>query len=301
MRLTTRCIRSIPLALTSLFAIGAHAEALDGTLKKIQDSNTILIGVRESSIPFSYRDSKNEIVGFSADLCSRVIDAVKKKTGKPNLDIKQIPVTSQNRTSLVQNGSVDLECGVTTHLKSREQQTAFSTTFFIAGTRLLTNVKSGVKDFPDLAGKSVITNAGTTSERILRKMNDEKKMNMNVISGKDYGESFLTLQSGRVAAFMMDDVLLAGARTLAQKPDDWVVTGTPQSFEAYGFMLRRDDPQFKKLVDDTMTGVMKSGEIKALYAKWFEKAVPPKNLNFNFPMNDQLKALYANPNDNPFE
>lgn len=301
MRLTTRCIRIIPLALTSLLAIGAQAQALDGTLKKIQDSNTILIGVRESSIPFSYRDSKNEIVGFSADLCSRVIDAVKKKTGKPNLDIKQIPVTSQNRTSLVQNGSVDLECGVTTHLKSREQQTAFSTTFFIAGTRLLTNVKSGVKDFPDLAGKSVITNAGTTSERILRKMNDEKKMNMNVISGKDYGESFLTLQSGRVAAFMMDDVLLAGARTLAQKPDDWVVTGTPQSFEAYGFMLRRDDPQFKKLVDDTMTGVMKSGEIKALYAKWFEKPVPPKNLNFNFPMNDQLKALYANPNDNPFE
>ena len=301
MRLTTRCIRIIPLALTSLLAIGAQAQALDGTLKKIQDSNTILIGVRESSIPFSYRDSKNEIVGFSADLCSRVIDAVKKKTGKPNLDIKQIPVTSQNRTSLVQNGSVDLECGVTTHLKSREQQTAFSTTFFIAGTRLLTNVKSGVKDFPDLAGKSVITNAGTTSERILRKMNDEKKMNMNVISGKDYGESFLTLQSGRVAAFMMDDVLLAGARTLAQKPDDWVVTGTPQSFEAYGFMLRRDDPQFKKLVDDTMTGVMKSGEIKALYAKCFEKAVPPKNLNFNFPMNDQLKALYANPNDNPFE
>lgn len=301
MRLTTRCIRIIPLALTSLLAIGAQAQALDGTLKKIQDSNTMLIGVRESSIPFSYRDSKNEIVGFSADLCSRVIDAVKKKTGKPNLDIKQIPVTSQNRTSLVQNGSVDLECGVTTHLKSREQQTAFSTTFFIAGTRLLTNVKSGVKDFPDLAGKSVITNAGTTSERILRKMNDEKKMNMNVISGKDYGESFLTLQSGRVAAFMMDDVLLAGARTLAQKPDDWVVTGTPQSFEAYGFMLRKDDPQFKKLVDDTMTGVMKSGEIKTLYAKWFEKPVPPKNLNFNFPMNDQLKALYANPNDTPFE
>ncbi|CAJ0741669.1 Glutamate/aspartate import solute-binding protein [Ralstonia edaphis] len=301
MRLTTRCIRIIPLALTSLLAIGAQAQALDGTLKKIQDSNTILIGVRESSIPFSYRDSKNEIVGFSADLCSRVIDAIKKKTGKPNLDIKQIPVTSQNRTSLVQNGSVDLECGVTTHLKSREQQTAFSTTFFIAGTRLLTNVKSGVKDFPDLAGKSVITNAGTTSERILRKMNDEKKMNMNVISGKDYGESFLTLQSGRVAAFMMDDVLLAGARTLAQKPDDWVVTGTPQSFEAYGFMLRKDDPQFKKLVDDTMTGVMKSGEIKTLYAKWFEKPVPPKNLNFNFPMNDQLKALYANPNDTPFE
>ncbi|ANH72378.1 bacterial extracellular solute-binding, 3 family protein [Ralstonia insidiosa] len=301
MRLTTRCIRSIPLALAALSAVGAQAQALDGTLKKIQDSNTILIGVRESSIPFSYRDSQNKIIGFSADLCTRVIDAVKQKTGKPNLQVQQIPVTSQNRTSLVQNGSVDLECGVTTHLKSREQQTAFSTTFFIAGTRLLTGVNSGVKDFPDLAGKSVITNAGTTSERILRKMNDEKKMNMNVISGKDYGESFLTLQSGRVAAFMMDDVLLAGARTLAQKPTDWVVTGTPQSFEAYGFMLRKDDPPFKKLVDDTLTSVMKSGEITTLYAKWFESPVPPKSLNFNFKMSDPLKALYANPNDTPFE
>jgi glutamate/aspartate transport system substrate-binding protein len=295
---TTRCL---PLALVGLFAAGAQAQALDGTLKKIQDSNTILIGVRESSIPFSYRDSKNQIIGFSADLCARVIDAVKQKTGKRDLQVQQIPVTSQNRTSLVQNGSVDLECGVTTHLKSREQQIAFSTTFFIAATRLLTNVNSGVKDFPDLAGKSVITNAGTTSERILRKMNDEKKMNMNVISGKDYGESFLTLQSGRVQGFMMDDVLLAGARTLAQKPTDWVVTGTPQSFEAYGFMLRKDDPQFKTLVDDTLTGIMKRGEINTLYAKWFEKPVPPKNLNFNFPMSEQLKALYAKPNDTPFE
>ncbi|WP_247313438.1 transporter substrate-binding domain-containing protein [Ralstonia pseudosolanacearum] len=301
MRFTLRCI---PLALAGAIAasvLPAQAEALDGTLKKIQDSNTILIGVRESSIPFSYRDSKNQIIGFSADLCTRVIDAVKQKVGKPDLQVQQIPVTSQNRTALVQNGSVDLECGVTTHLKSREQQTAFSTTFFIAATRLLTSVHSGVKDFPDLAGKSVITNAGTTSERILRKMNDEKKMSMNVVSGKDYGESFLTLQSGRVQAFMMDDVLLAGARTLAQKPADWVVTGTPQSFEAYGFMLRRDDPQFKKLVDDTLTGVMKRGEINALYAKWFEKPVPPKGVNFGFPMSEQLKALYASPNDTPFE
>ncbi len=301
MRFTHRCI---PIALAGAVAasvLPAQAEALDGTLKKIQDSNTILIGVREASIPFSYRDSKNQIIGFSADLCTRVIDAVKQKVGKPDLQVQQIPVTSQNRTALVQNGSVDLECGVTTHLKSREQQTAFSTTFFIAATRLLTGVNSGVKDFPDLTGKSVITNAGTTSERILRKMNDEKKMNMNVVSGKDYGESFLTLQSGRVQAFMMDDVLLAGARTLAQKPADWVVTGTPQSFEAYGFMLRKEDPQFKKLVDDTLTGIMKRGEINALYAKWFEKPVPPKGVNFGFPMSDQLKALYASPNDTPFE
>ncbi|WP_197329417.1 recombinase family protein [Ralstonia syzygii] len=162
------------------------------------------------------------------------------------------------------------------------------------------------RDWTRATVREVLTNEkyignNITSERILRKMNDEKKMNMNVISGKDYGESFLTLQSGRVQAFMMDDVLLAGARTLAQKPADWVVTGTPQSFEAYGFMLRKEDPQFKKLVDDTLTGIMKRGEINTLYAKWFEKPVPPKGVNFGFPMSDQLKALYASPNDTPFE
>lgn len=209
----------------------------------MQDTNTIGIGHRESSIPFSYYDNSQHVIGFSQDICQKIVDEVKTKTGRPNLQVRMIPVTSQNRIALMQNGTVDLECGVTTNLKSRQQQVAFSDTFFIATTRLLVNKNSGIKDFPDLAGKSVVTNAGTTSERILRKMNEEKKMNMNVISGKDYGESFLMLQSGRVQAFMMDDVLLAGSRTLAKAPSDWVVTGTPQSFEAYGFMLPKDDAQ----------------------------------------------------------
>ncbi|VVD71012.1 Glutamate/aspartate import solute-binding protein [Pandoraea iniqua] len=279
----------------------AQAQSTSETLQKIETSGVISIGHRESSIPFSYYDNNHNVIGYSQDLCNKVVDAVKAKLKKPDLQVRFIPVTSQNRIALVQNGTVDIECGVTTNLKARQAQVNFSDTFFVAGTRLLVNKNSGVKDFPDLAGKAVVTNAGTTSERILNKMNNDKKMNMSVIAGKDYGESFIMLQGGRVQGFMMDDVLLAGARTMGRNPDEWVVTGTPQSFEAYGFMMKHGDTVFKKLVDDTLSGVMKSGEINAMYKKWFESPVPPKNINFNFPMSEQLKQLYANPNDQAFE
>jgi ABC-type amino acid transport substrate-binding protein len=285
----------------SALAADAAAVAASPTLGKIKSSNTISIGHRTSSIPFSYYDANQKVIGFAQDICDRVVDAVKKETGSPNLQVRMVPVTSQNRQSLVQNGTVDLECGVTTNLKSRQQQVAFSTTYFVAGTRLLVKKGSPVHDFADLAGKSVVTNAGTTSERILRKLNDEKGANMTIQSAKDYGESFLILQSGRVAAFMMDDVLLSGARTLAPKPDDWAVVGTPQSFEAYGFMMRKDDPGFKQVVDNAMTGLMRSGEIQTLYAKWFQKPVPPKNLSFDLPQSEQIRKAYANPNGEAFE
>ena len=275
--------------------------AASPTLSKIKSSGTISIGHRTSSIPFSYYDANQKVIGFSQDICDHVIDAVKKETGTPNLQVRMVPVTSQNRQSLVQNGTVDLECGVTTNLKSRQQQVAFSTTFFVAGTRLLVKKGSPIHDFGDLSGKAVVTNAGTTSERILRKLNDEKGANITIQSGKDYGESFLILQSGRVAAFMMDDVLLSGARMLAPKPDEWVVVGTPQSFEAYGFMMRKDDPGFKQLVNNAMTGLMRSGEINTLYTKWFLKPVPPKNISFDLPQSEQIKKAYANPNDEAFE
>ncbi|QYY32009.1 glutamate/aspartate ABC transporter substrate-binding protein [Cupriavidus pinatubonensis] len=292
------------LALAASLPAGlAHAVdvAASPTLSKIKSSGTISIGHRTSSIPFSYYDSNQKVIGFSQDLCDRVVNEVKKQTNQPNLQVRMVPVTSQNRISLVQNGTVDLECGVTTNLKSRQQQVAFSTTFFVAGTRLLVKKGSPVHDFSDLSGKAVVTNAGTTSERILRRLNDEKKANITIQSAKDYGESFLILQSGRVAAFMMDDVLLSGARTLAPNPAEWVVVGTPQSFEAYGFMLRKDDPGFKQLVDGVLTGLMKSGEINTLYDKWFLKPVPPKNINFEFPMSEPVKKAYANPNDEAFE
>lgn len=287
--------------LTAVPAAAAVDVAASPTLSKIKSAGVISIGHRTSSIPFSYYDASQKVIGFSQDICDRVIEAVKKETGVARLEVRMVPVTSQNRISLVQNGTVDLECGVTTNLKSRQQQVAFSTTFFVAGTRLLVRKNSPIHDFPDLAGKAVVTNAGTTSERILRRLNDEKGANIAIQSAKDYGESFLILQSGRVAAFMMDDVLLSGARTLAPNPADWAVVGTPQSFEAYAFMMRKDDPGFKQVVDGTITGLMKSGEINALYAKWFAKPVPPKNISFDLPVSEPLKRAYANPNDEAFE
>jgi ABC-type amino acid transport substrate-binding protein len=289
-------------ALSLLLATNtSHAQDGQTTLAKVQGVNLIAIGHRETSVPFSYVDASNNVIGFSQDLCNKVIDAVKARTKHPDLRVRFIPVTSQNRIALVQNGTVDLECGVTTNLTSRQNQVAFSDTFFVATTRLLTKKSSGIKDFPDLAGKTVVTNQGTTSERILRKMNEEKKMNMSIISAKDYGEGRAALETGRAVAYMMDDVLLAGTRSLTANPSDWVLVGTPQSSEAYGFMMRKDDPEFKKLVDDAMRQVMTSGEIKPMYDKWFTKPVPPKNINFDFPMSATMQALYANPNDKAFE
>ncbi|MGU7783688.1 glutamate/aspartate ABC transporter substrate-binding protein [Burkholderia sp. PU8-34] len=278
------------------FASGAHAQET-GTLKKIKDTGVIALGHRESSIPFSYYDEKQQVVGYSRDFQMKVVDAVKKKLNLPNLQVRNIPVTSQNRIPLVQNGTVDIECGSTTNNLDRQKQAAFSDTIFVIGTRLMTNKSSGVKDFPDLKGKTVVTTAGTTSERLLRAMNNEKQMGMTIISAKDHGESFQTLETGRAVAFMMDDALLAGERAKAKKPDEWVIVGTPQSQEAYGCMMRKDDPAFKKVVDDAIQQVEKSGDAAKIYAKWFENPIPPKGLNLKFPLSDAMKNLYANPND----
>ena len=284
-----------------LISTPLFAQELTGTLKKIKDANTIVLGHRESSIPFSYYDDKQQIVGYSHELMMKVVDAIKQELKTPNLKVALNPVTSQNRIPLVQNGTVDLECGSTTNNTERQKQVAFSNSIFVVGTRLLTKKDSGIKDFPDLAGKNVVTTAGTTSERLIRKMNDEKKMNMNIISAKDHGESFLTLETGRAVAFMMDDALLYGELAKARNPKDWVVTGTPQSFEAYGCMMRKDDPQFKKLVDDTLAKVMQSGEAEKIYNKWFQSEIPPKGINLNFPLSKEVAALYKNPNDKAFE
>ncbi|KAF1029585.1 MAG: Glutamate/aspartate import solute-binding protein [Burkholderia plantarii] len=278
------------------FTCGAAAQEA-GTLKKIKDSGVISLGHRESSIPFSYYDQNQQVVGYSREFQMKVVEAVKKKLNLPNLQVKNMPVTSQNRIPLVQNGTVDIECGSTTNNLDRQKQAAFSDTIFVIGTRLMTSKVSGVKDFADLKGKTVVTTAGTTSERLLRAMNQDKQMGMSIISAKDHGESFQTLETGRAVAFMMDDALLAGERAKAKKPDNWVIVGTPQSQEAYGCMMRKDDPAFKKLVDDTVAGLEKSGEAAKIYARWFENPIPPKGLNLNFPLSEAMKKLYASPND----
>ena len=268
-----------------------------GTLDKIKKSGTIVLGYRDSSIPFSYiADNPNQPVGYAHDLQLKVVDAVKQKLNMPDLKVRYNLVTSQNRIPLVSNGTVDLECGSTTNNKERQQQVDFSLGFFEVGSRLLTAKDSGVKDFADLKGKKLVTTAGTTSERYIRQHQKELGIG-EIISSKDHAESFLMLQNGRAAAFMMDDVLLAGEKAKAKDPNKWVIVGTPQSYEIYGCMMRKDDSEFKKVVDDALVATYSSGEINDIYKKWFMSPIPPKNINMNFQMSDNLKALLANPHD----
>jgi len=267
------------------------------TLRKIANTGLITLGHRESSIPFSYYDERQQVIGYSHDLMLKVVEGIRNELRLSRIDIRLMPVTSANRITLVQNGTIDIECGSTTNNVERQKQVSFSTTIFIVGTRLLTRANSGINDFSDLVGKNLVTTAGTTSERLIRRLNDEKSMGMNIISTKDHGEAFLNLESGRAIAFMMDDALLYGEMVKARKMNDWVVTGTPLSKEAYGCMLRKDDPGFKKVVDAALSKSMLSGEAERIYLKWFTAPIPPKGLNLNMPLSDEMKALYKAPND----
>ncbi|MDQ5903523.1 MAG: glutamate/aspartate transport system substrate-binding protein [Pseudomonadota bacterium] len=284
----------------AVFAAPAFAQE-SATLKKIKDTGSITLGHRESSIPFSYYDDKQQVIGYAHEILLKVVDAIKADQKMAKLDVKLMPETSANRITLVQNGTVDIECGSTTNNTERQKQVSFSNTFFVIGTRIQVKKDSGIKDFGDLAGKNVVTTAGTTSERLLRKMNEDKSMKMNIISAKDHGESFLTLETGRAVAFMVDDALLYGEIAKAKKPGDWAVVGTAQSKEAYGCMIRKDDAGFKKVVDNAIAKVQTSGEIDKIYAKWFMNPIPPKGLNLNMPMSDEMKALHKAPNDKAFE
>ena len=299
-------MRTTPFALAAIAAAvlstPVFAAELTGTLKKIKDSGTVVLGHRDASIPFSYLgNDPPQPIGYSHDLQLKVVEALKKELKLPSLKVKYNLVTSQTRIPLVQNGTVDLECGSTTNNLERQKQVDFSVGIFEIGTRLLTKKTSGINDFPDLKGKNVVTTAGTTSERLLKAMNVEKQLGMNIISAKDHGESFLMLESGRAAAFMMDDALLYGEMAKAKNPADWVVTGKPQSFEIYGCMVRKGDAAFKKVVDDAIVATYKSGEINKIYNKWFQQPIPPKGLNLNFPMSDELKQLIAKPTDKSAE
>ena len=295
------CNNSSQTSTEATSADGTTAEEpanTNGTLDKIKESGTIVVGHRDSSIPFSYiADNPNQPIGYAHDLEMKVVEAVKEKLNMPDLKIRYNLITSQTRIPLVQNGTVDFECGSTTNNEERQKQVAFSNGFFEIGTRLLTKKDSGIQGFDDLKGKTLVTTAGTTSERYIREYNDDKKMDLNVISAKDHGEAFLMLENGRADAFMMDDVLLAGEKAKAKNPDEWVIVGEPQSFEIYGCMMRKEDSEFKAVVDEALANVFKSGEINSIYDKWFLNPIPPKNVNLNFEISDNLKALIANPHD----
>ena len=279
------------------FACTAMAADLGPTLQKIKDNGILSLGVRDDSVPFEYSLGGGQETGYSYDVAMAVVAAVKHELNMPNLQVKEILVTSQNRIPLLMNSSIDLECGTTTNNVERQKQVAFSTSIFVIGTKLLVNKSSGVKEWADLKGKNVVTLAGSTDERLLRDMNDKQNLQMNVVSVKNVGEAFLMVQMGRAAAYMDDDAILYAERAKSSSPKDWDVVAKPYTREAYGCMLRKDDPQFKRLVDGVIADMMKNGTLTNIYNKWFMQPVPPKGFNVNFPMSADMKALFASPND----
>src|SRR3954469_4580944 len=287
----------VPLAI-ALAAAGVQAQQTD-TLKKIADSNKMTLAYRESSVPFSYLAGPGKPVGLSVEISDAIAAEVKKAVNKPNLEIAWQAVTSQNRIPLLTNGTIDLECGSTTNNSARGKDVQFAINYFYTGTRLLVKKNSGIRNYPDLKGKTVSTTAGTTNFQVLRKYNQDKNLDMNIITGKDHDDSKLLVDSGRSVAFGMDDILLFGLKANDKNPAAWDVVGDSLQVEPYACMVRKDDPQFKQLVDKVIGGMMKNGDFEKLYAKWFTSPIPPKNVNMQMPMSPELKQNLKDMSDKP--
>jgi ABC-type amino acid transport substrate-binding protein len=271
----------------------------NSTLDKVKSSGSITVAYRESSIPFSYLSGDGKPVGFGWEICNKVVDEVKKKTGKKTLDIKTQAVTSQNRIPLLQNGTIDIECGSTTNNSERGKQVSFATNYFYTGTRFLTKANSGIKTLADLKGKKVVSTTGTTNYQVLRNINTEKNLGFELVGAKDHADALLMVESGRADAFGMDDILLYGLRASSKDPKQLVVVGDSIQVEPYAIMLRKDDPEFKSLVDGVLANLIKTGEFDKLYKKWFETNIPPKGINLNAPMSQELKTNMKALSDKP--
>ena len=288
--------------LVALVIVAAPALAQEaGTLKKIRDNGSITLGIRESSYPLSYLDDKQQPVGYHIDVCNRIVDAVKAQLKLPALKVQHQAVTSQNRIPLVSNGTVDLECGSTTNNEARQKQVAFVPTTFVTNVRMAVKKASGITSLGQLGGKPVATTTGTTSVQLMRAHEKGKGIDFKEVYGKDHADAFLMLETDRAVAFVMDDNLLAGLIVSSKAPADYAIVGEVLNVEPIAIMLRKDDPDFKKLVDAAVIGLMKSGELEKLYTRWFLSPIPPKNVSMNFPMSEQLKALIKAPSDAPAE
>jgi len=277
--------------------VTVQAQDLGGTLKKIKDTNTITIGYRESSIPFSFLDDKQQPVGYAIDLCMKIVDTVKADLKLPNLKVAMQPVTSSNRIPLLRNGTIDLECGSTTNSKVRQEQVSFGPSYFVINVTAAVKKSSNINTLADLNGKTISTTSGTTSVPLLKGYKKTENIQVKEIYGKDHAEAFLLMADDRAVAFVMDNILLAGQIANSKRPSDYKILPESLSQEPYSMMLRKDDPQFKALVDKSIGAVMKSGEINKIYAKWFTTPIPPKGLNINFPMTPPIEEAFKNPND----
>ncbi|MBT2326427.1 transporter substrate-binding domain-containing protein [Variovorax paradoxus] len=290
----------LPLAfgLVLAFACATASAQESDTLRKIKESGTIHIGNRDSQIPFSYKlSAESTPIGFTNEICLKIVDAVKAKLGLPKLEVRYTLLTSTNRIPLVQNGTVDLDCATTTNTLTRQQQVAFAPSHFVTNITAAVKKSSGITSLAELQGKTVATVSGSTSIQLLRGYRKTENIEVQEISGKDTADAFLLLASDRAVAYVLDDVQLAGLIASSPNPSDYKILKDVLRQEPYGIMFRKDDPQFKELVDKTVGELMKSGAIDQLYAKWFTSPIPPRNVNLNFPMSDAVREAYKNPNN----
>lgn len=291
--------RSLALLIGLALGLCGAAFAQQGTLDKIRASGTITLGNRDASIPFSYLDDKQQPIGYAMDLCLKIVDAVKAELKLPNLKVAYQPVTSATRIPLMANGTIDLECGSTTNNAERQKQVSYTITHFVTANRFIAKKADNLMKLDDLKGKTVVSTAGTSNIKQLTELNASRNLGMNILSAKDHAEGFLMVDTGRAAAFVMDDILLAGLAANHANPALFAISAEPLSVEPYGIMLRKDDPAFKKVVDAAMVKIYKSGEINAIYEKWFQHPIPPRGINLNIPMGASFKKVVANPTDSP--
>jgi len=290
----------LALAAVSGLALSAGVVHAD-TLKKIKDSGAVTMGVRESSGALSYTLGDGKFAGFHVEVCQRVLADIQKSLGLAKLDTKYQVVTSQNRIPLVQNGTVDIECGSTTNNATRQKDVSFAVTTFVEEVRIAVKANSGINSIAQLKDRNVATTTGTTSVQLLRRHERANGIDFKEVFGKDHADSFLLLESGRADAFVMDGQILAGNIAKAKNPADFRIVGEVLSVEPIAIMIRKDDPAFKKAVDDSITTMIKSGDIAKLYDKWFTQPIPPTNTRVGLPASDATKAAWASPNDKPVE
>ncbi len=281
--------RSLLFSLMAVSLAGSAMAQTASTLDKVKASGSITVAYREASMPFSYLGADAQPTGFGWEICGRIVEQVRRVTGRSDLTVKTQAITAQNRIPLLVNGTIDIECGSTTNNPERNKQVAFGINYFYTGTRFLVKADSTVRSVADLKGRRVVSTTGTTNLQVLRKLNADRGLGFDLIAAKDHGESALLVQQGRADAFGMDDILLYGVRASAPNPAALAVVGEPIQVEPYAIMFRKDDPSFKKLVDDTLKELIRSGEFVALYKKWFESPIPPKGINLNAPMSDELR------------
>ena len=291
-------MRTLVLLFLLTIASTAHAQDRTGTLRKIADQRSVTLGVRDSAVPFSYLDGTQQPVGFAIDICLRVVDAIRTELALPDLAVVMTPVTSSTRIPLLANGTIDLECGSTTNNAERQKQVAFSNTYFLTASRFATRRTAGLRTIDSLAGKSVASTSGTVNIAQLNRANTDRSLGLTILPGRDYAETFLLLETGRVAAIVLDDVLLASLIASAKEPGAYAISddafGPP---EPYAIMLRRDDAPFKTVVDRATAALFMSPDIATLYSKWFLAPIPPRNLNLNLPMPTALVRAFASPSD----